>query len=88
MFPKGSLHGLSVSIGVIYVGERSLGQTGRIFTPSYTRFDAALQYETKISERRVTFQLNAKNLTDELYENEQAFWGTPFAVVGSVRLQF
>ncbi|WP_444959472.1 TonB-dependent siderophore receptor [Microbulbifer sp. VVAC002] len=62
------LPGLNAGIGVRYVGESSTGindSTGTFpsYNPSYTLYDAAIGYTLESWK----FQLNAKNLTDEVH---------------------
>lgn len=54
---------LAISGSVISVDETPSGSSGAVILPSYTLLNAGLVYETEAW----TFQLNAKNLTDERY---------------------
>ncbi|MDP5054572.1 MAG: TonB-dependent receptor, partial [Congregibacter sp.] len=54
---------LAISGSVISVDETPSGSSGAVILPSYTLLNAGLVYETD----NWTFQLNAKNLTDERY---------------------
>ncbi|MFK8043758.1 TonB-dependent siderophore receptor [Congregibacter sp.] len=54
---------LAISGSVISVDETPSGSSGAVILPSYTLLNAGLVYETE----SWTFQLNAKNLTDERY---------------------
>ncbi|WP_439101075.1 TonB-dependent siderophore receptor [Congregibacter sp.] len=54
---------LAISGSFISVDETPSGSSGAVILPSYTLLNAGLVYETE----SWTFQLNAKNLTDERY---------------------
>ncbi|MFT4768490.1 MAG: iron complex outermembrane receptor protein [Glaciecola sp.] len=54
---------LAISGSVISVEETASGSSGAVILPSYTLLNAGIVYETE----SWTFQLNAKNLTDERY---------------------
>ncbi|MFT7288148.1 MAG: iron complex outermembrane receptor protein [Halieaceae bacterium] len=54
---------LAISGSVISVDETPSGSSGAVILPSYTLLNAGIVYETE----SWTFQLNAKNITDERY---------------------
>lgn len=74
-FESGPAKGLSLGIGVNYVGPRLAGnygnQTGAarwIFqNEPYTRWDALIGYSWKWGKQSYNFSINASNLTDKIY---------------------
>lgn len=74
---------LRVGAGAHYVGSRP-GDSANSFTlPAYTVADAFATYETKWGERRVSFQLNVKNLFNKTYYPSSA--NRYFVAVGDAR---
>ena len=61
--PESALRGLGVGLGVRYVGSTYNDEANTWKTPSFTLFDAALQYDTGPWR----FALNVQNLADKEY---------------------
>ncbi len=88
--------GFSIGGGVRYIGESwstgvspVTGLVHTITTPSHTVFDAMLAYENA----HWRFQVNASNLTDEIYfatclTRGDCFYGTRRMVMSSVTYKF
>ena len=98
-----NLRGLSLALGVFYVGERAGdadqpgGSTFQL--PAYTRLDAAAYYQFTVYGRHMTAQLNVKNLTDKRYYDSTdeganvgsrygVYPGAPRTIYGSLRVAF
>lgn len=88
-FKRGADHGLSLSAGLRYVGDRPGALDGSGFIlPHYVTAKAAVEYALS---RRVTLRLEADNIFDERYADSSysqlwVFPGTPRSVKGSLRL--
>ena len=74
-----SLKGLSVGLGWIFVGERNRNAASLPYfrLNQYDRFDALLAYRGQIGQRRYKLQLNANNITQENYVNNNRVPGNP-----------
>jgi iron complex outermembrane receptor protein len=88
-FTNGALRGLSLGGGIVYVDERAGDNANTFNVPSYVRVDLGAAY--KVSN--VTFRLAIENLFNERYVSGSSnraniTQGTPFAVTGSVRVEF
>lgn len=59
--------GLAVGGGAFYVGARPVNALNQAFVDAYTTYSASLRYTTDLLDKRVTFQLNADNLTNKTY---------------------
>jgi iron complex outermembrane recepter protein len=69
---EGPLKGLIVGAGLSYVGERPLmsgDARWNIREDSYVLYDALLGYEMTLMGRPTNFTLNAKNVTDKVYNH-------------------
>lgn len=91
--PRGALKGLGLGLGVIHENDREVVATNvaanRLTLPGYTRLDLGI-YHTR---GRTSFNLNIKNLTDELYytdgrNNARVNPGIPREYTLSVRTRF
>ncbi len=88
-FTAGSLRGLSLGTGLVYVGEREGDNENTFELPGYVRVDLGAAYKIN----NLTFRLGIENLFDIRYasgSNNSAniSQGSPFAVTGSVSVQF
>ncbi|MBD2677465.1 MULTISPECIES: TonB-dependent siderophore receptor [Nostoc] len=88
-FTEGSLRGLSLGTGLVYVGEREGDNENSFQLPSYVRVDLGAAYKIN----NLTFRLAVENLLDIRYasgSNNAAniTQGSPFAITGSVSVQF
>ena len=62
-----ALPGFAIGGGAFHVGVRPVNALNQAFVDGYTTFSASLRYTTDLLDKRITFQLNADNLTDETY---------------------
>lgn len=88
-FTEGSLRGLSLGTGLVYVGERQGDNENSFELPSYVRVDLGAAYKIN----NLTFRLGIENLFDIRYaagSNNRAniTQGSPFAITGSVSVEF
>lgn len=87
-FKKGSLQGLGLGLGLVYVGDRESNvPNNNVKIPSYLRTDASIFY------RRENWRaaLNFKNLFDTKYYESQGFFivpAAPFTVLGTISFEF
>ena len=58
---------LTLNGGAYYTGERPVNDLNQAWLPSYTIYTAGARYITRVSERKVTWQLNVENLLDTQY---------------------
>jgi len=83
------LKGLSLSSGLIYVGERK-GDTDNSFdVPDYVRVDLGASYNLE----NLTFRLAVENLFNTQYvasstNAANVFQGSPLAITGSISVKF
>jgi len=61
------LEGFSVTGAAYHVGRRAVNSLNQAFAPGYTLYDAGFAYDTELNDVKMTFQLNAQNLTNERY---------------------
>ncbi len=88
-FTGGSLKGLSLGTGLVYVDERQGDNENTFELPGYVRVDLGAAYKVN----NLTFRLGIENLFDTRYaagSNNRAniTQGSPFAVTGSVSVEF
>ncbi|MFN6470972.1 MAG: TonB-dependent siderophore receptor [Nostoc sp. SerVER01] len=88
-FTGGSLRGLSLGTGLVYVGEREGDNENTFEVPGYVRVDLGAAYKIN----NLTFRLGIENLFDIRYaagSNNRAniSQGSPFAITGSVSVEF
>ncbi|ULP70940.1 Ferrichrome outer membrane transporter/phage receptor [Nodularia sphaerocarpa UHCC 0038] len=88
-FTEGSLRGLSLGTGLVHVGERKGDNENSFELPGYVRVDLGAAYKVD----NLTFRLGVENLFDIRYasgSNNRAniTQGSPFALTGSVSVQF
>ncbi|MEH1946795.1 MAG: TonB-dependent siderophore receptor [Nostoc sp.] len=84
---KGSLQGLGLGFGLVYVGQRESGIPNNVKIPSYLRTDASVFYKRD----RWRVGVNIKNLFDTKYYESQGFYivpAAPFTVLGTVSFEF
>lgn len=77
-FTTGFLKGFTVGAGLRHNDAAAISADPAIsvINPSFTVYDAMVQYKFKASGRDFTAQLNVKNLADKLYrDNGDGFWG-------------
>lgn len=90
-FQEGFLEGLSIGVGVLYVGERrgnpNLADRPGLRSPSYVRVDTNITYPVEIWGHRVTFGFMVNNLLDKDYLRSYSGWGDPrnYAVSATYR---
>ena len=65
-----ALPGLTVSAKASHEGRRSVVPDESVMLPAWTRFDAAMRYETKMGGAATTWTLGIDNLTDKRYWKE------------------
>ncbi|MBV9566280.1 MAG: TonB-dependent siderophore receptor [Bradyrhizobium sp.] len=90
----GRWRGLSLGAGVVAVGDRQGDNENSFILPAYARVDAMIQYQFKPPPetmfRRVTLQLNVKNVFDTVYYQNSSsrldvFPGVPRTFLASIR---
>ncbi len=93
------LHGLSLGIGVRFVGNRQGDAISSFQLPAYARLDAMAAYKWSFGPMNLVAQVNVRNLTDTIYYESTdpdsnvsprlgIAPGAPRAVVGSLRVEF
>ena len=65
--------GLELQGAMSYEGRRNVLQDGSITLPSWTRFDAALRYDTKLNGVATSWTLGVENLADRRYWKESPY---------------
>jgi outer membrane receptor protein involved in Fe transport len=89
-FAQTALRGLGLGAGVRYQSESMPGSATDLnwglINPSFTVFDVALSYETKIARRSTTFQVFINNATDKLYSDGGRSYSPPREFALAVRL--
>jgi len=92
----GPWRGLSLGAGVVAVGDRQGDNQNSFILPAYARVDAMIQYQFKpppeTQFKRVTLQLNVKNMFDTVYYQNSSsrlniFPGVPRTFLASVRAE-
>jgi len=88
-FTQGGLRGLSLSSGLVYVGDRQGDNYNSFDVPSYVRVDLGASYQLE----NLTFRLGIENLFDTRYvastvNAANVSQGSPFAITGSISYQF
>jgi iron complex outermembrane receptor protein len=68
-----SVPGLSVQGRVSHEGGRSVVPDGSITLPAWTRVDASLRYETRVSGKPTTWSLSVDNLLNRRYFQESPY---------------
>lgn len=70
-FPSGELKGLAVGAGFRHSDSARMSgdPLNRVMMPAFTVFDAMASYAFTVGGRRVSAQLNVKNLADKLYRD-------------------
>jgi iron complex outermembrane recepter protein len=61
------INGLSLRAGARYIGDMALDASNVHILPSYSLYDAGLNYRTRIDGHMATFGLNVTNLADKKY---------------------
>lgn len=91
--------GLSLGVGV-FAADRRMGDNENTFLlPGYARLDASAGYSWQLAGKRLTTQLNVRNLLDKTYYESTdpfsnapprlgIFPGAPITFVGSVKLEY
>jgi iron complex outermembrane receptor protein len=93
------LDGLSLGIGVRFVGNRQGDAISSFQLPAYARLDAMAAYKWSFGPTTLIAQVNVRNLTDTIYYESTdpdsnvsprlgIAPGAPRAVVGSLRVEF
>ncbi|MES2532309.1 MAG: TonB-dependent siderophore receptor [Pseudomonadota bacterium] len=78
--------GLEVQTQVSYEGRRNVLPDGSVTLPSWTRFDAALRYDTKIGGANTSWTLGVDNLFDRRYWKESPYqYGHVYLFPGAPR---
>jgi len=68
-----AMPGLEVQAQLSHEGRRNVLPDGSITLPAWTRFDAALRYDTKLQGVATTWTLGIENLTDKRYWKESPY---------------
>jgi iron complex outermembrane receptor protein len=93
------LRGLSLGFGVYVVGNRQGDYISSFQLPGYVRLDAMAAYTWNVIGKKVTAQLNLKNLANTRYFEStdintnanprySVYPGTPFSAVGTIKVEF
>jgi iron complex outermembrane receptor protein len=82
----GWLPGLTLSGGILHVGDRPVDATNTLFVPSYTRFDFGVAYRTRLSGANVSLNAYLENVTDRTYFSSVSFSQFQFGAPRSLRL--
>ena len=78
--------GLELQGQLSHEGQRSVLPDGSIALPAWTRMDAALRYETRISKTATTWTLGVENLLDKRYWKESPYqYGHVYLFPGAPR---
>ncbi|CAN5586868.1 hypothetical protein BH10PSE18_BH10PSE18_44790 [soil metagenome] len=78
--------GLEVQTQVSYEGRRNVLPDGSVTLPSWTRFDAALRYDTKLGGVNTRWTLGVDNLFDRRYWKESPYqYGHVYLFPGAPR---
>jgi len=84
--------GWAYGAGVYLNGQRQGDNANTFQLPGYATVDAMLTYRTKLGPTKVNAQVNVKNLFDRTYWDgigwSTASYGSPRAVIGSLRVDF
>jgi iron complex outermembrane receptor protein len=92
----GRWRGLSLGAGVVAVGDRQGDNQNSFILPAYARVDAMIQYQFKpppeTQFKRITVQLNVKNVFDTVYYQNSSsrlniFPGVPRTFLASIRAE-
>ena len=90
-FADGRLKGLSVGLGVRYIGEHEALSQNAAFdleNAASTVVDAFANYRTQIAGQRVNFGLSVDNLFDEVYVVGNRHYGDPFKIFFRTKLDW
>ena len=86
------VHGLALSGGLYYVGERAVNNENEAFIDDYTIYSAGARYTTLLGKQSTTFRLTVDNLTDKDYwstaGNNLLGAGLPRMIKASMRIDF
>ncbi|MDK2090411.1 TonB-dependent siderophore receptor [Aliarcobacter butzleri] len=82
------IKGLSINGGAYYTSEKYADDANTDIMPSYTVYDSGFRYKTKINKFPTTFNLNVRNLTDEVYWTHSSMLGDPRSVAMSMKMEF
>ena len=78
--------GMALQGSMSHEGQRSVLADGSITLPAWTRFDAALRYDSKIGSAPTTWTLGVENLFDKRYWKESPFqFGHVYLFPGAAR---
>ena len=78
--------GMELQGSMSHEGQRSVLADGSITLPAWTRFDAALRYDSKIGSAPTTWTLGVENLFDKRYWKESPFqFGHVYLFPGAAR---
>ena len=78
--------GMALQGSMSHEGQRSVLADGSITLPAWTRFDAALRYDSKIGSAPTTWTLGVENLFDRRYWKESPFqFGHVYLFPGAAR---
>lgn len=97
-FDQGFLNGLNIGTGVYVVSQRQGDVQNSFQLPGYARWDAAVGYQWKVGDSRLTTRLNVYNLLDKRYYESSntvdggprysIFPGAPLTFLGSVQFEY
>lgn len=93
------LEGLSLGFGVYVVGNRQGDYISSFQLPGYVRLDAMAAYSWNVWGKKMTAQLNLKNLANTRYFEStdinvnanprySVYPGSPFSAVGTIKVEF
>jgi iron complex outermembrane receptor protein len=78
--------GLELQTQMSYEGRRNVLPDGSVTLPSWTRFDAALRYDTRLSGVNTRWTLGVDNLFDRRYWKESPYqYGHVYLFPGAPR---
>jgi iron complex outermembrane receptor protein len=92
-FQNKELRGLKIGGGVVAAGQRQGDSANTYQLPGYATLNLMTSYGMKVGGARVTTQVNLDNLLDKSYfigsnGATASFYGSPRAVMGSIRVEY
>lgn len=91
------MEGWKIGSGAYISGQRQANVANDFQLPGYTRWDAMTSYQWKVSDAKVTAQVNVNNILDKRYfayadqfgnARFDAMPGSPRTVMGSIRVEY
>lgn len=92
-FQNKELRGLKIGGGVTAAGQRQGDSANTYQLPGYATLNLMSSYALKVGSAKITTQLNVDNLLDKSYfigsnGATASFYGSPRAVIGSIRVEY